>query len=340
MIPTDFCENFMKRASNKTAFNSFLQERIQNIPLNGKEVYFSHADRVTYCGSQQEWRDCDDPLLLHGCHIEEADTKIPLHVLHMISKSKLKKISVKTNDTDVVILLVSFMPEFVSYHPVIFVDFNFGKHRKIFDVVKIARNIGFNKCSALRFFFAFTGCDTTSFFFEHSKRIFLEAWLQSLPEITFSFSELSCMPQSLTDESISACQRLIMTVYDKKMKFGDCDLGDLRFFLFNSSSSNDLRRLPPTADSLKQHVLRAAYQAGWIWGSCIFKNSTLPDPKNWGWRPDGSMLVPVWKTQETANYNILFTVCSCQKKCQRCKCSKLELSCLPFCKCLQKCSET
>lgn len=148
------------------------------------------------------------------------------------------------------------------------------------------------------------------------------------------------MPQSLTDESISACQRLIMTVYDKKMKFGDCDLGDLRFFLFNSSSSNDLRRLPPTADSLKQHVLRAAYQAGWIWGSCIFKNSTLPDPKNWGWRPDGSMLVPVWKTQETANYNILFTVCSCQKKCQRCKCSKLELSCLPFCKCLQKCSET
>ncbi len=39
-----------------------------------------------------------------------------LHILHMISKNKLKKISIETNDPDVVILLVSCMPEFVSYH--------------------------------------------------------------------------------------------------------------------------------------------------------------------------------------------------------------------------------
>ena len=72
------------------------------------------------------------------------------------------------------------------------------------------------------------------------------------------------MPNSLTVESISACERLVMAVYDKKGKFGDCDLGDLRFSLFNTSSSNDLHRLPPITDSSKQRVLRAAYQVGWI----------------------------------------------------------------------------
>ena len=58
------------------------------------------------------------------------------------------------NATDVVILLVSFLPEFVSYHPVIFVDFNFRINRRTFDNVKIDNNIGFNRCSALRSFFA------------------------------------------------------------------------------------------------------------------------------------------------------------------------------------------
>jgi len=57
----------------------------------------------------------------------KKQTKRSLYIClyHMI-KYGLKTVTVKTVDTDVIVLLVSFMPELLSYKPDIFVDFNFG----------------------------------------------------------------------------------------------------------------------------------------------------------------------------------------------------------------------
>ena len=191
-------------------------------------------------------------------------------------KNRFKFITVKTMDTDVVVLLTSFMPDFISYHASIQIDFNFGKHRKCFNINRVAKGLGFNKCFVLRFFYAFTGCDYNSFFFGYSKRKLFAVWLEKLPELTFTFSELSCMPDSLSSESMNACEEFLMAAYDNAQMFGNCGLNNLRFHLFNSSSINDLRRLPPTLNALKLHVLRAAYIAGWVWGSCLQKGSVVP----------------------------------------------------------------
>ena len=170
-----------------------------------------------------------------------------------------------------------------------------------------------------------------------SKRKLLALWLEKFPELTFVFSELSCMPESVTDSSVDAIEQYWVAAYDSQKKFGICGLNDLRFLIFNSSAINDLRRLPPTRDSLRQHVKRAAFIAGWYWGGCLQKGCVVTSPFSWGWEKIGSRMDPTWTTVPAKSYSTLFTVCACKKKCLNCKCRKQKLRCLPFCKCMQKC---
>ena len=53
--------------------------------------------------------------ILYCRMVDEADAKIPLHVRHLVM-NKYKFITVKSADTDVVVLLTSFMPEYISHH--------------------------------------------------------------------------------------------------------------------------------------------------------------------------------------------------------------------------------
>ena len=76
--------------------------------------------------------------------------------------------------------------------------------------------------------------------------------------------ELSNMPDAVTDELLVYCSDFVMNVYDTSGNFHCQNLEELRFHLFNASSTNDHRRLPPTTAALKQHMMRAAYQAGWV----------------------------------------------------------------------------
>ena len=36
--------------------------------------------------------------------------------------------------------------------------------------------------------------------------------------------------------------------------------------------------------SLQQHCLRAAYQAGYVWGQALKPYEDLPSPSEWGWK--------------------------------------------------------
>ena len=147
------------------------------------------------------------------------------------------------------------------------------------------------------------------------------------------------MPDSVTDQLLVYCSDFLINVYDTSGIFHCQNLEELCFRLFNASSINDLQRLSPTTDALKLHMMRAAYQAGWIWGSCLKTNCQLPEPTDWGWTKDGVMLLPIWTTIPVLDYNKLFFKCSCRTNvCTHCKCKKSELNCMPFCKCLKKCS--
>ena len=60
------------------------------------------------------------------------------------------------------------------------------------------------------------------------------------------------------------------------------DYDDGRFRLFEESTTNDLRYLPPSIAALVLHIKRSSYQAGWVWGNSLTQNSP-PSPESCGW---------------------------------------------------------
>ena len=42
----------------------------------------------------------------------------------------------------------------------------------------------------------------------------------------------------------------------------------------------NVKKIPPTKAALKQHVKRAVYQVGYVWGQLLI---TTPSPTSWRW---------------------------------------------------------
>ena len=52
--------------------------------------------------------------------------------------------------------------------------------------------------------------------------------------------------------------------------------------------------IPPTSGALKEHVKRAAFQAGHICNQSTVCNPQLPSPGDWGWTKVDGTWVPHW----------------------------------------------
>ena len=73
--------------------------------------------------------------------------------------------------------------------------------------------------------------------------------------------------------------------------------------------------LPPTSDSLQQHIKRANYQA-YIWRKALVARQGLPSPDGHGWRVEDNALCPVLMTKLPAPASILeLTNCQCLSQC-------------------------
>ena len=61
-------------------------------------------------------------------------------------------------------------------------------------------------------------------------------------------------------------------------------INKLRYHIFCAKKGEiESHQLPPCKDSLRQHTLRANYQAG-IWRICLEKDPQVPSPVGRGWR--------------------------------------------------------
>ena len=95
---------------------------------------------------------------------EEADNRILLHIRDPILNHDQKTFIVRSVDTDVMIIILSFMPQFLEYSSDvrIFVMLGRGTDKKIYSANDIYNEVGESCCLGLPFFHAFTGCDSTS----------------------------------------------------------------------------------------------------------------------------------------------------------------------------------
>ena len=283
--------------------------------------------------------------------LEESDNRMVLHVKDNILLRDNKNIVIRSSDSDVVIITISFMAQFLEYLEGASVTIDFGSmaYRRSIDVNACYEHIGESIALALPFFHAFSGYDSTTSFYKRSKVNLFNAWIDSpkYDSITQAFQTLSWQP---SPERINECLGVIEAFIGEVCGSRHLchDINTLRWKLFKASSSNNIRELPPTKSSLQLHVLRAAFQAGWIWGNSISQEN-WPDVQDYGWKVTQDVLCIRWCEDSPLRPDELFKMvtntCKCStkpspEKCKSCSCKngQLKLDCLNMCKCTRSCT--
>ena len=55
--------------------------------------------------------------------------------------------------------------------------------------------------------------------------------------------------------------------------------------------------IPPTKAALKEHVKRAAYQGGLVWGQTLVSAPELLPPTSWGWTKNEDRMYHLHRTR-------------------------------------------
>ena len=105
------------------------------------------------------------------CNHEGTDARMLLH-LKDFSATGHCKVSLKTVDTDVVVIAISLFHKKLDLEE-LWVEFGTGVNLEWLPIHKYAENLGESMCQVMSVWFAFKGCDTISTFFGHGKRL---AW--------------------------------------------------------------------------------------------------------------------------------------------------------------------
>ena len=100
-----------------------------------------------------------------------------------------------------------------------------------------------------------------------------------------------------------------------------------------------LENIPPTRGALEQHILRIAFQAGYVWSQTLVAQPEHPSPVNFGWHYSNGWH-PVWSLLPEASKACSELLhCGCKRSCrERCKCFKANLNCTELCACAGLCS--
>ena len=144
----------------------------------------------------------------------EADTRIILHVFSCV-RNGLKGVYVRTNDTDVVAILVTYMPGSLEIDinvPVSVVS-GVGFNTGCISANAIAGYIGLKRCKELLFLHSISGCDYTSSFFQVGKMKFWDVWLNnSVVSQTFLlYSNRPTLP--LAEENLKLIESFLVSLY-------------------------------------------------------------------------------------------------------------------------------
>jgi len=98
-----------------------------------------------------------------------------LHVAHQATSGH-KKISIRTVDSDVVVLAVATFHKLQGQLSELWVAYGTGQHFRNIPAHEIYSALGPERSAGLPLFHALTGCDTTSSFFGRGKRSAWDTW--------------------------------------------------------------------------------------------------------------------------------------------------------------------
>ena len=152
------------------------------------------------------------------------------------------------------------------------VIWNLKKKRRWLPIHDLASSFGPNESKSLLFFHAFSRCDTVSRFRGKGKKSFLIHGRFS-PKSQKHFVNWA---SSLLPSIKMTIRKFVVVLYDKSSSFSDVNSAREELF---TKTNNQFGHLPPTSASLYQHILRAFYQACFVWGQALIPNPILPSPE-------------------------------------------------------------
>ena len=297
VLPSKVCPvtkaKFMSNGVNKTNFISYLRELLQD---SGIEV----------CKA----RDDGDTLIVKIA-LAENDSDNAVEIL--------------AEDTDILVLLLHHSPSALN-------SLYFTTNKGTYDVKKLYTKLSDNEKSRLLFLHAFTGCDTVSGIYRHTKVTLMRTLcvMDEDLELDYVFEELMSL-DNLQENIVEAGIFLFQSIYGDISK----SLKDHRLSKYTKMTVTNtlkLEYLAPSEGAVRQHTLRAYLQYhDWV----LLSSMTLP-PTEYGWRMagDGSY-APIGMLEPVAPEQLLkLTVCNCTSKSNcsgRCSCRKMGMSCIQAC---------
>ena len=245
------------------------------------------------------------------------------------------KISIRTVDTDAVVLAVAAAQRHGNTE--MWIAFGTGKSFRFLAAYDMARVLAPDRCTALPMFYAFTGCDTVSFFGGRGKRTAWDTW-RSYNDIRSIFVSLANTPESV-ESSVASLEQFVILLYDRTSSLED--INQARKHLF-AQKGRSIENIPLTKAALVQHIKRAVYQTGYCWAQATTSSPDLPCPSKWGWkRKEPCSWEANWTSLPEATVACRERLrCGCKKGCKKnCKCSKAALQCTALCQCGGQCTE-
>ena len=203
---------------------------------------------------------------------EEADTRMVLHAIHLSQNHNT--IIVKSDDTDVLVLLIYYASQQLLETASISMHAGHGDRQRYIPVSAILEKLGVALCESLPACHALTGCDTTSSLFRIGKTTAfnkLEKHVNDLQGLR-TFGLTDCLPEAVV------CARqyaLILYGVKNKAKSQPCSSLDKLRCILASTTDMPVSQLPPTEDAFEQHVQWAMYQ------NAVWCHSHVPRPLLW-----------------------------------------------------------
>lgn len=149
------------------------------------------------------------------------------------------------------------------------------------------------------------------------------------PQANDAFLTVGHCPASIDAAVLAEIEKHIVILYIRACPHKT--VNEARRYLFSQGTST-LENVPPTQDALSQHLGRATYQGGNIWGHCIgtvSRSSTVGMEARW---------YPIWTSLPDACKEFVSCGCNPNKGCHKlCKCNRASLECTELWKCRSGC---
>ena len=271
---------------------------------------------------------CEELVPLKSDH-EEADTRILLHAKH--ASHYHNRIVIQSPDTDVAVLCTTHYRKLQCRE--LWFRTGIKDKARYIPIHSLAHKLGPELCNALLGFHALTGCDSNSALSGLGKKKGFNVLLDSKEHQT-SLGQLGEEPE-LSNSTSEACEAFICAMYSTTKGAGR-KVNNVRYWQFCQKGQRN-ENLPPTFDSLQQHMKRGNYQA-YVWKRALEPTQSLPPAAGHGWKIQDGALQPVLMTKDPAPRGLPeLTVCHCKKSlCRRadCTCRTNHMPCTEACACM------